>query len=328
MSIYRLMFLVRGFGAASALALLCASPAIAFGTMIGMGQNAEHERITRHALACPNTAIPDCFQPASLEELAGGRGNIGAVGLPDRSELVPVNKAHCDSGDWLDVPGYPQSKADARAALEACRNWMLEKLAASDRDAGKFVSDEDMLRQSQVELPCVFAGQIKGGAKCNVLEDFGILLHASQDFYSHSNWTDRPDPSQPIGPKNPPGLAQAGRAPWLDLRAPSPFPDGLITGCFESIPEERHCNYGVGLTRVKHEFLNKDLGSIDPTIGKGITVRGKIDDNFAHAVEAAIDDTRDKWATLEEQLRATYGDRQGARMACAITHDHPLVDCP
>jgi hypothetical protein len=80
--------------------------------------------------------------------------------------------------------------------------------------------------------------------------------------------------------------------------------------------------------RAKHEFLNKDLGTIDPAIGAGLTARGMIDDNFAHAVDAAIDDTRDKWATLEEQLRATYGDRQGAQLACAITHDHPLTVCP
>lgn len=310
------------------LALICAEPASAFGTMRAMGQNAEHERITRRALACTGAAGADCFQPASLDELAGGHGNFGAIGIPDRGDLIPVNKAHCDSGDWLDVPGYPQSKAAAQAALEACRNWMLEKLAAAVRDAGKLVSDENMLRQSQVEIPCIFVGQIKGGAKCNVIEDFGILLHASQDFYSHSNWVDRSDPSQPTGSKNPPGLGQTGRTPWLDLRAASPFPDGLITGCFENIPEERYCNYGAGLMRAKHEFLNKDLGAIDPAIGAGLTARGAIDDNFAHAVSAAIDDTRDKWATLEEQLRAAYGDQQGARLACAVTHDHPLTACP
>jgi hypothetical protein len=296
--------------------------------MRGMGQNAEHERITRHALACGDARSTDCFQPASLDELAGGHGNFGAVGIPDRGELIPVNKAHCDGGDWLDIPAYPQSKTDARAALEACRNWMLEKLAAAVRDAGKLVSDENMLRQSQVELPCVFLGEIKGGAKCNVIEDFGILLHASQDFYSHSNWVDRPDSAQPTGPMNPPGLEHSGRAPWLDLRAASPFPEGLITGCFENIPEGRYCNYGVSSVRIKHAFLDKDLGTIDPAIGAGLTSRGIINDNFAHAVAAAIDDTRDKWATLEEQLRATYGELRGAQLACAITHDHPLTACP
>jgi rubrerythrin len=80
--------------------------------------------------------------------------------------------------------------------------------------------------------------------------------------------------------------------------------------------------------RAKRLYLNKDMGTIDPQIGKGTTPRGLVADNFAHAVEAAIDDTRDKWATLEEQLAATYGDQQGARVACVITHDRPLNACP
>ena len=37
-------------------------------------------------------------------------------------------------------------------------------------------------------------------------EDLGILLHASEDFYSHTNWVDQPDSTQPIGVENPPGL--------------------------------------------------------------------------------------------------------------------------
>jgi hypothetical protein len=309
------------------LVLLCAGQAFAFGTIVGMGQDAEHERITRRALACSDT-VPDCFQPASLDELAGGKGNFGAVGIPDRGELMPANKMHCEGGDWLDVPGYPRSKEAAQAALEACRNWMLAKLADAVRDAGKLLGDENNVRQSQILLPCGFRPEVKGNAKCSVIEDFGILLHASQDFYARTNWVDQADPSQPIGPRNAPGLAQTGRAAWLDLRADAPFPAGLISGCFESIPEERSCNYGEDLLRVKRLFLNKDMGTIDPDIGKGTTPRGLIADNFAHAVEAAIDDTRDKWATLKEQLSATYGDEPGARMACALTHDRPLNNCP
>ncbi|MGD0866383.1 MAG: CinY protein [Rhizomicrobium sp.] len=317
----------RGLFIGGALALICGGPAFAFGTIVGMGQNAEHQRITRHALACSNSTT-DCFEPESLEALAGGKAGLGAVGIPDRGDLMVVNKMHCDGGDWLDVPGYPQSKNAAQAALEACRAWMHEKLADAVRDAGKLMNDENNVRQSQIALPCTFAPQFKGNVKCTVIEDFGILLHASQDFYSRTNWVDRADPSQPSGPKNVPGLAQTGRARWLDLRADAPFPQGLISGCFEKVPEERGCNYGEGLMRAKRLYLNKDMGTIDPEIGKGTTPRGLVADNFAHAVEAAIDDTRDKWATLEEQLVATYGDQQGARMACVITHDRPLNACP
>lgn len=308
---------------------LMAGPALAFGTIRGLGQNAEHERITRHALGCAGAWDPSCFEPHTLTELAGEKDNFGAVGIPDRGDLIPENKAHCDSGDYLDVPGYPHSKTDAQAALENCRAWMVSNLDEAVTDAGKLVDSSGHLRKSQLAIPCVFVGRIKGGAKCNVIEDLGLLLHTSQDFYAHSNWVDHPDPSLPISAENPPGLGNTGRAPWIDLRTTTAFPDGLITGCFENEPEKSHCNYGPGgtLHRVKHAVVNKDDGTIDPVLGAGTTLRGAIDDNFARAISAAIDDTKDKWATLRERLDAAYGQEIGDRMICALSRDDPTASC-
>lgn len=310
-----------------AFTLAATSPAWAFGTVNGAGQNSEHERITRHALACaPLSATDDCFEPKTLVQLAGEDRNFGAIGIPDRGALVPENKAHCDSGDYFDIPGYPQSKMEAEAALERCRAFMLEKLDEAVVDAGKLVRGGSLV-SSQLAMPCLFVGQIKGRAKCNVIEDLGVMLHTAQDFYSHSNWVDQPDPALLVSVDNPPGLGNTGRAPWLDLRNPSPaFPDGLITGCYDKPPEEAHCNY-TSLHRVKHKVVNKDDGTIDPVLGTGTTIRGRIADNFAKAVSAAIDETRDKWATFKERLIATYGTQDGALMACAITHDDPMADC-
>lgn len=310
--------------------LLVAPAAWPFGTVRGLGQNAEHERITRHALGCGLlTDAANCFEAKSLEELAGGNDDFGAVGIPDRGELITVNKAHCDSGDWLDIPGYPHAQSEGQAALEACRAWMHQKLDEAVADAVALVDRDGNLRSDQVKASCVFVGQVKGKAKCNVIEDLGILLHASEDFYSHTNWVDQPDSTQPIGVENPPGLNRRGRAPFIDLRYDNPFPPGLISGCYEKPPEEKHCNYGPGdsLHRVKHLVVNKDYGTIDPAIGGGTTRRGSHDDNFAHAIEAAIDDTRDKWLTFRERLTQAYGARTGALMACAISHDDPVADC-
>lgn len=312
-----------------AFTLAAVSPAWAFGTVNGAGQNSEHERITRHALACAAlSATDDCFELKTLVQLAGEDRNFGAIGIPDRGALVPENKAHCDSGDYFDIPDYPQSKMEAEAALERCRAFMLEKLDEAVVDAGKLVRGGSLV-SSQLAIPCLFVGQIKGRAKCNVIEDLGIMLHTAQDFYSHSNWVDQPDPALPVSVDNPPGLGNTGRAPWLDLRQSTPFPDGLITGCFENVPEKTHCNYGPNksLHHVKHMVVNKDEGTIDPIIGTGTTIRGRVADNFARAVSAAIDDTRDKWATFRERLVATYGAQDGTLMACAITHDAPLTDC-
>ena len=54
----------------------------AFGTINGLGKRAEHERITRAALACPPgvKSTGDCFEPRSIDQLAGHSGTFGAVG--------------------------------------------------------------------------------------------------------------------------------------------------------------------------------------------------------------------------------------------------------
>src|SRR6185436_8382374 len=199
------------------------------------------------------------------------------------------------------------------------------------RDAAALLDAKGKVDDSQIPtmVACSF-GTGKGRAKCNVLEDFGILLHASEDFYSHTNWNDRSDPKSPVGPENPPGLGNTGPAPWLDLRKPAgPVPQGLISGCFKLLPESSFCNYGASDAshRAKHEYLNKDNGQIDPKFGKVGTPRGALEGNFQRAVEAAIADTRDKWATLSEALIAIDGADRGGKMICAITHDRPAKDC-
>ncbi len=314
--------------------LLIAAPTVAaFGTIHGLGQDAEHERITRRALSCAKgVAADDCFQKRTLDSLAGARGSFGAVGIADRGTLVFQAQAHCDGGDYFVVKGYPQTKREAQAKLEACRAWMEKQLEAAVEAAGDLLDADGALDNSQIPtiVSCSYGGRVKGRAKCNVLEAFGLLLHASQDFYSHSNWTDVANADEPYSPANPPGLGQAGPAPWLDLRTTSAFPDGLISGCFETksaISEAANCNYGPRDTpRVKHLALNKDKGRIDPTIGEGATQRGA-KGNFARAVNAAVADTRDKWETLKEQLVLTYGPSRGMRMVCALTRDNPKKSC-
>jgi hypothetical protein len=63
--------------------------AAAFGTIGTGGQNREHERITRAALACAGDggAEPNCFAPKTMDYLAGHDREFGAVGAPDNDEL-------------------------------------------------------------------------------------------------------------------------------------------------------------------------------------------------------------------------------------------------
>ncbi|HEY0282447.1 MAG TPA: hypothetical protein VGC27_07480, partial [Rhizomicrobium sp.] len=226
---------LNGIAAAAAALLVLGQGALAFGTIHGLGQNAEHERITRHALACGASGLSpaQCFQPFSIDQLAGKSGTFGAVGAPDNPIRGLMDKiyAHCDNGDFMDKPGYPQSKTAARQNLASCRSWMITNMNAAVADSAAMLKN-GKIDDSQIPtyISCTFNGT-KGRAKCNALEDFGLTLHASQDFYAHSNWTDHAAP-QPISITNVPGLANSVPAPWIDPSLSVPFPEGLMTGCF------------------------------------------------------------------------------------------------
>ena len=163
-------------------------------------------------------------------------------------------------------------------------------------------------------------------AKCMVLESFGRALHATQDFYSHTNWVDRPDTGA-VDEDNPPGLDRQGPATWLSLRASAAFPAGLISGCYEGKPETIYCRYGL-TNRVKHDVLNKDTGPISDTAGAtgpGTTDRGGINGNFQRAVSAASDDTLDKWKLLTERIQAAYQGARAQKIVCVIRSDNPAA---
>lgn len=300
---------IRALVVAVALVSLVSS-AHGFGTLNSLGQNAEHEHITRAALSE--------FGPRTLDELAGDRGAYGAVGAPDNPlrGLLVSSEAHCDNGDYVQADPtaepYPQTRAEAEAALTRCREWIFQRLD----DAVQAAAPLSRPGRINTSLNCVFNGA-RGRAKCMVLENLGLAFHAAQDFYAHSNWVDRAADA-PISLENPFGLGHAERAPWLDPRGGSPFPDGLISGCFQAVPEHLFCG-----SRVRHSVLNKDLGPIDNqgAAGPGGTSRGAIQDNFQRAVGASIDDTRDKWAYFQERVLTTYGEEDGARIICVVRND-------
>jgi hypothetical protein len=105
------------FYSAGIAAICLGVDALAFGTIDSLGQNREHERITRHALGCvdltgkQNTLViggepvaDPCFMGNSINELAGQRGTFGAVGAPDNpaNGMLSDSLAHCDNADYLD----------------------------------------------------------------------------------------------------------------------------------------------------------------------------------------------------------------------------------
>jgi len=295
--------------------------ATGFGTVRSstLGQDAEHERITRQGMATGGSPLLESW---TMSELAGENGTWGAVGAPDNPGrgLMSSAQNHCDGADFFDEKGYPQSKSDAQQKLEACRGYIFARLNDAVRDAGALVQQDFtgkwVLRADQMPSKpndCSYLG-IKGRAKCNVLEDMGLALHAAQDFYSHSNWGDLADPGRSIARANPRGLNNVSPAPWLDPKTPdTAFPDGLITGCYEGFPEATNCNYGFFKSRVKHSYLNKDGAGKD---------RSKINGNFKKVFDMAGRDTWAKWMWLESQILATYtGNGQANAIICGLRKD-------
>jgi hypothetical protein len=273
--------------------------ALAFGTIRSLGQNAEHERITRQGLASFG------FGADSLNQLAGRNGTFGAVGAPDNPTrgLMSSKSAHCDGGDFFPSAGYPQSQATAQSILTSCRGYILNNINAAVNDAAGLVKPDLSLDSTSIWGGCTFNGS-KGRAKCNVFEDMGMAFHAAQDFYSHSNWIDTPRPSPTIA--NPQGLDHSAPAPWLSP-AGAAFPAGLISGCYDGFPEALYCN-----GRIKHAVLNKD------TTGSARGVAA-----YNRAMTVAAQDTQAKWAFFESQLVARYGAPRGNKMICVLRRDNP-----
>lgn len=314
-----------GPAATAVVALACAPAAFGFGTINGFGQNAEHERMTRAALACAGAWAATCFEPTSISNLAGTTGTSGGVGAPDADEIF-VPEAHCDDGDFLAAAGYPRTRAQADAQLVACREHLRMRFMQAATAAAGLLNAAGRIRRSEVDLSssCTFFGGVSGRAKCNVLEGLGRTLHGAEDFYSHSNWADERDPARPIGITNPPGMANTTVSPFLSLRpaAAPTIPPVMATGCFSLFS---------GCTnRITHGTLNKDTGLVDPATGAAsspTTGRGRIGTNFSRAVTGAILEARRQWADLSAELVSRYGARRGNLMICALTRDNPLRDC-
>ncbi|MGZ8805172.1 MAG: hypothetical protein ACXWZG_07735, partial [Microbacterium sp.] len=137
------------------LAVCIASPcfsAAAFGTIDTAGQHREHERITRAALSCASGtgARDDCFEPGSMDSLAGHDREFGAVGAPDSDEIF-VPSAHCDNADFLDG-NYPRTRDLATAGLLDCVDHVRMRFGEGAESAGDLLDDEGQLIEGEVDL--------------------------------------------------------------------------------------------------------------------------------------------------------------------------------
>ena len=346
--------------------LMVPASAGAFGTINGMGQKAEHEKITKVLSCGADDAVTPCFESASMSMLAGSNGTVGGVGLPDRAtEITGHGDAHCDDGDYL--PGKLYDPADAKRALKAitdCVDLFGDHMREAVDEAGGLATDAGVVNsQADATDGCPWdslAGNlgVKTGpdswtsAKCKVVDKLGRALHAAEDFWSHTNWGDEANPNEPIGLKNPPGLGHTEVVPFMTYpvdrdqiptEAEELAGDAPISGCDDSADEFKNYGWAVagalfgvpGHTdscpnRVTHSTLNKDKGTINWETGKTsdpLTSRGKIGDNFQRAVSGARRQVRAIWGDFVTAVDGKYGDARGGLILTALTKDTPWTSC-
>lgn len=292
--------------------------ASAYGTYNAFGQQAEHEQITR-------VLVQRSIESATLGLIAGQSGHLGGVGAPDNpldsSQGLGPGYKHCDDGDWLDAPGYPNSKDAAQRALRECFAYFERQLDQAVAAAGQIVNADGAIVPAQAAASydiCRFPytdDARDGSAKCVVVNRLGRALHLAEDFWSHSNWADTADPSRPVSATNPPGLERTDIPDALRYpgAATAAIPEGLISGCDDSVPlfGPSRCK-----NRVGHAALAKDNGVIDTSACAAATPtskypRGQVSDNFPASVCGAQRQVLQVWDDFASAVRATYGQRDG-----------------
>src|SRR5829696_752834 len=124
--------------------------AAAFGTIDTGGQRREHERVTRAALSCAGDAGSDpyCFEPTSVDYLAGRAPEFGAVGAPDSDELSDP-AAHCDNADFR-AGGYPHTRDQATAAVMDCLRHLRTRFGEGADSARDLLDDQDRVIDAEV----------------------------------------------------------------------------------------------------------------------------------------------------------------------------------
>ncbi|WDD94125.1 hypothetical protein Bsp3421_004235 [Burkholderia sp. FERM BP-3421] len=279
--------------------------------------------------------------------------------------------AHCDGGDYLSTQNnggkpYPISREQANEYFNQCARDMVRYLDAAVKASGKlilpagsgYVIDTTQLINSKDcannnEWTWVKGTYVNGvwkmgnykpsgasqdlRAKCVVLRNFGRILHATTDFYAHTNYADKANPAMPIGITNPPGLDLAPTpAPLLEIyslwqyrntfsdpngaqadqalkekinSSKDRLPADLASGCWVYGDEEYQSKC---FNRIREsEDMQKDSQGDNRSLASP--------NNFKNAFNTAAADSRRQWELLKKALTEKYGLEKARLMADAIS---------
>ncbi|MFM8821566.1 MAG: hypothetical protein ACKOD3_13695 [Phenylobacterium sp.] len=287
-------------------------PALAFDPFPVAGGAGEHRRILDAALACGADGAADCWSRAALDRFEP------ALRRPDITAITVWNPAHCDSGD-PPADGRRGGGRRGPEALSACRDWIRTELDAALRSADRLVDAAGAPRPMRGTCGTFNLGD--PDPLCALDHHLGRALHAAQDFYSHTNWTDVPIPADRVSLHTPQGLGGSGPIPWMAPGDRAPPPAGLMSGCFTFFPEPLFCQ-----GRTRHADMNKDRRAGPETPPVGATPRGAVDGNFLRAFDAATGETARIWGEVQSRLISVYGETRGRAMACIIRRG-PTAGC-
>jgi hypothetical protein len=329
------------------------------------GSYAYNEANHKQAVSDGLKSSGDIFDSKTMSNLTK------ALMKPDGDQWYNL-PAHCDGGDYLSNNNnggkpYPISREQANEYYNQCVRDMVKYLTnavqAADKlvlpsgsgykiDTAQLINSADCANKDEwtwVKGSYDSSRKWKMGsykpsgltqdprAKCVVLRNFGRILHATTDFYAHTNYADKANPIMPVGIENPPGLNQAPTpAPLLETyslwqyrktlsdpngaqadqtmkdkigKSEGRFPADLTSGCWVYSDEEyqRKCANRI----LESSTMQKD----NSTDNRSLAAKN----NFENAFNTAAADVRRQWETLKSALNETYGSEKARFMIDAIS---------
>ena len=114
-----------------------------------------------------------CFEPKSIDYLAGHDRQFGAIGAPDSDELSDPT-AHCDNADFR-AGGYPHTRDEATAAVLDCLRHLRTRFGEGADSARGLLDDQDRVIDAEVRIEpeCRLGDRADSRAKCASLERVG-----------------------------------------------------------------------------------------------------------------------------------------------------------
>lgn len=187
----------------------------------------------------PPAPRPPPLEPVDCRVTSPGSWRLSRLGpsITSRSPAAPGNARGCwrllsaaadrtgrRAGYHLAWTGSSQPLAGPTSPPSRSRTRPIAMAAIPQRVADRLVDSRGVARRVRGTCGTFLLGD--PDALCAVDHHFGRALHAAQDFYSHTLWTDRPLAPSEVSLDRPQGPGGTGPIPWLAPDNSGPPPPG------------------------------------------------------------------------------------------------------